>query len=150
MKSGRGTMGKTPVMGAVERGGRVTTSVLKGTTTEDIHEFVKGNINPQSKLYTDNHSGYRDLDDYQHESVNHSGKEYVRGVAHTNTIESFWSLLKRGHYGIFHTISVKHLHRYLAEFETRWNMNGLDGSERVDALLGHISGLRLDYKGLKA
>ncbi len=61
-----------------------------------------------------------------------------------------WSLLKRGHYGIFHTISGKHLHRYLAEFETRWNMNKMSESERVDALLSSTSGLRLNYKRLKA
>lgn len=150
LKSGRGTAGKLPVMGAVERGGRVTTSILKGTTTEDIHEFVTGNINPQSNLYTDDHSGYRGLDDYKHISVNHSGREYVKGNAHTNTIESFWSLLKRGHYGIFHTISEKHLHRYLAEYEARWNMGKMKSSERVDALLESTSGLRLDYKRLKA
>jgi len=150
IKAGRGTVGKLAVMGACERGGRVTTSILKGTTTADIHEFVMGNVNPKSTLYTDDHSGYKGLNDYRHESVNHSGKEYVKGLAHTNTIESFWSLLKRGHYGIFHTISEKHLHRYLAEFEARWNMNKMNGSERVDALLESTSGLRLDYKGLKA
>lgn len=150
LKSGRGTVGKTPVIGAVERGGRVTTSPMNGTTTADIHEFVTGNINPNSTLYTDEHSGYQGLDNYKHESVNHSGREYVKGDVHTNTIESFWSLLKRGHYGIFHTISDKHLHRYLAEFEARWDMNKLNGSDRVDAMLESTSGLRLDYKGLKA
>lgn len=148
--SGRGTVGKTPVMGACERGGRVTASKVKGTSTTDIHEFITGNVNPNSTLYTDDHSGYKGLDNYKHESVNHSGREYVKGKVHTNTIESFWSLLKRGHYGIFHTISEKHLHRYLSEFEARWNMNKLNGSERVDALLESTSGLRLDYKGLKA
>lgn len=150
LRSGRGTIGKTPVIGAVERGGRVTTTKANGTTVEEIHEFITGNVNPNSTLYTDEHSGYQGLENYKHEIVNHSGREYVKGKAHTNTIESFWSLLKRGHYGIFHTISDKHLHRYLAEFEARWNMNKLDGVERLDAMLGSISGLRLDYKGLKA
>lgn len=74
----------------------------------------------------------------------------MRGNTHTNTIESFWSLLKRGHYGIFHSISENHLHRYLAEFKARWNMNEMSGSERVDALFEFTSGLRLDYEGLKA
>ena len=150
IKSGTGTVGKTPVMGACERGGRVTTSRVKGTSTADIHEFITGNVNPNSNLYTDDHSGYKGLDNYNHESVNHTIKEYVRGKVYTNTIESFWSLLKRGHNGIFHTISDKHLHRYLAEFEVRWDMNKLSNSERVDALLEFTSGLRLDYKGLKA
>lgn len=150
LKSGRGTVGKLPVIGACERGGRVTSSRLKGTSRTDIHEFIRRNVNPNSNLYTDDHLGYKGLSNYRHESVNHSGREYVRGKAHTNTIESFWSLLKRGHYGIFHMISTKHLHRYLAEFEARWNMSKMSGSERVDALLESSSGLRLDYQGLKA
>lgn len=150
LNSGRGTAGKTPVIGACERGGRITLSRIPNTSTVDVHDFITGNVNPGSTLYTDEHSGYMGLVDYRHEIVNHSGKQYVNGKAHTNTIESFWSLLKRGHYGIFHTISDKHLHRYLAEFEVRWNMNKLNGSERVDAMLESTSGLRLDYKGLKA
>lgn len=149
-KSGRGTIGKTPVMGAVERNGRVTASKVNGTTVPEIHDFIKGNVNPESTLYTDEHSGYQGLENYKHEIVNHSSREYVRGKAHTNTIESFWSLLKRGHYGIFHYISDKHLDRYLAEFEARWNMNDLDGNQRLNAMLESISGLRLDYKGLTA
>lgn len=150
LNAGRGTVGKTPVMGAIERGGRVTTTKANGTTVKEIHEFITSNVNPKSALYTDEHSGYQGLENYEHEIVNHSGREYVRGKAHTNTIESFWSLLKRGHYGIFHTISNKHLHRYLAEFEVRWNMNKLDGNERLNAILESISGLRLSYKGLIA
>ena len=71
-------------------------------------------------------------------------------MVHTNNIESFWALLKRGHYGIFHSISVKHLHRYLAEFEARWDMNKKDGLARVDALLESTSGLRLTYGRLIA
>lgn len=149
-KSGRGTIGKTPVMGAVERNGRVTASKANGTTVNEIHEFIESNVNPDSTLYTDEHSGYQGLKNYKHEIVNHSSREYVRGKAHTNTIESFWSLLKRGHYGIFHYISDKHLDRYLAEFEARWNMNQLDGNQRLNAMLESISGLRLDYKGLIA
>ena len=74
--------------------------------------------------------------------------EYVKGDIHTNSIESFWALLKRGHYGIFHSMSVKHIHRYIAEFEARWNMSNIGGSARVDAILESASGLRLTYKGL--
>lgn len=68
----------------------------------------------------------------------------------TNGIESFWALLKRGHYGIFHTMTAKHIHRYIAEFEARWNMSNLGSTERVDTLLENTSGLRLTYKGLIA
>ena len=147
---GRGGIGKTIVMGAVERGGRVTAQAIDGTTREDIHRFIKENVNPNSTLYSDDHSGYEGLPNYRHASVNHTVGEYVNGMVHTNSVESFWALLKRGHYGIFHTISAKHLHRYLAEFEARWNMNKMDGPARVDALLESTSGLRLTYGRLIA
>ena len=78
------------------------------------------NIAYGSQLYTDDHRGYLGLYGYRHESVRHSIGEYVRDQAHTNGIESFWALLKRGYYGVFHHFSWKHLHRYLAEFEIRF------------------------------
>jgi transposase-like protein len=148
--SGRGTVGKLTVMGAVEREGRVTTELVQGTSVPEIHKFITENVNPQSTLYSDDHSGYKGLDGYTHVAIRHSVGEYVNGKVHTNNIESFWSLLKRGHYGIFHTISAKHLHRYLAEFEARWDMSKMDSSDRVDALLESTPGLRLVYKGLIA
>ena len=142
---GRGTVGKTVVIGAVEREGRVTAEVANGTSRTDIHDFICGNVNPGSTLYSDDHSGYQELQNYKHEIVNHAQGEYVKGIIHTNNIESFWALLKRGHYGIFHTISAKHLHRYLSEFEARWDMKKMDGLARVDALLEATPGLRLTY-----
>ena len=87
---------------------------------------------------------------YSHHSVGHSRGEYVRGPVHTNGIESFWSLLKRGYVGVFHQFTWKHLHRYLNEFEARWNLDGLSGGERMDALLGHAAGRRLTYRELVA
>lgn len=148
--AGRGTVGKTVVMGAVERDGRVTAEPVSGTTRADIHGFVCGNVNPGSTLYSDDHAGYQELENYRHEIVNHTAREYVKGVIHTNSIESFWALLKRGHYGIFHTISAKHLHRYLSEYEARWDMKKMDGLARVDALLESTPGLRLTYGQLIA
>jgi hypothetical protein len=71
-------------------------------------------------------------------------------MAHTNGIESFWALLKRGYYGTFHFFTWKHLPRYLAEFEARWNMSQLDGDDRLDLLLESVSGRRLTYKNLIA
>ena len=79
-----------------------------------------------------------------------AGGEFVRGNVHTNSIESFRALLKRGHYGIFHKMSDKHIHRYFAEFKTRWNMKGLDGSERIDAILESALCLQLTYEWLIA
>ena len=83
-----------------------------------------------------------------HEAVRHSVGEYVRGQAHTNSIESFWALLKRGHYGTFHQMSWKHLGRYLDEFQARWNLGSLDSGQRLDTILGAVSGLRLTYERL--
>lgn len=146
--AGRGTVGKLTVMGACERGGRTTAALIEGTSKPEVHKFLSENVNPDSTLYSDDHSSYQGLDGYNHESVNHSAGEYVKGNVHTNSIESFWALLKRGHYGIFHTMSAKHIHRYIAEFEARWNMSNIGGSARVDAILESAPGLRLTYKGL--
>jgi transposase-like protein len=150
LNAGRGPVGKQGVIGACGRDGRVTASLLKNTTQAELHQFIADNVDLNSTLYTDDHAGYKGLRGYTHESVNHSAGEYVRGDVHTNGIESYWALLKRGHYGIFHKISVKHLHRYIAEFSTRWNMIDLSGSERVDAMLESSPGLRLTYKLLIA
>lgn len=148
--AGRGTVGKLTIMGACERNGRVTTSMIDDTTRNKIHKFILENVNPDSVLYSDDHASYQGLHDYRHDSVNHSGGEYVKGSVHTNTIESFWALLKRGHYGIFHKMSFKHIHRYLAEFEVRWAMNDMPEAARVDAVLESSSGVRLTYRRLVA
>jgi transposase-like protein len=150
LHSGRGTTGKLTVMGAVERDGRATTELVPGTTREVIHKFISENVNPSSTLYSDNHSGYQGLDGFVHDSVNHAAGEYVKGLVHTNTVESFWALLKRGHYGIFHSISPKHLPRYLAEFEARWGLGKLDGLTRLNMVLESTPGLRLTYNRLTA
>jgi transposase-like protein len=150
--AGRGAVGKQPVIGVVEREGRVKTQLIESPSANEVHQFIKSNVMPGSTLYTDDHRSYLGLTDYQHASVNHSAGQYVMGDCYTNGIESFWALLKRGHYGIFHNMSRKHLHRYLAEFETRWGMAEaeLGGRARMDAMLESASGLRLTYKGLIA
>lgn len=148
--AGRGTVGKIIVMGARERAGRVRAALIEGTTRAEIHKFITKNVNPSAKLYSDEHAGYTGLDGYQHASVNHSSGEYVNGDVSTNGIESFWSLLKRGHYGVFHRMSEKHLHRYLAEFSTRWSMNKLPNAARFDTILQATPGLRLTYERLIA
>lgn len=151
LHAGRGGVGKQAVIGCVERGGQVKTAHIRSTSAEVMQGFVTDNVNVDSVLYTDYHRSYQGLNGkYRHEAVNHSVGEYVRGQAHTNGIESFWALLKRGHYGTFHHFSVKHLHRYLAEFETRWNMTDLDSSTRFDLMLESVPGSRLTYKGLTA
>ena len=146
--TGRGTVGKQPVAGARSRSGRVKTKVISDTGKASIHSFVRSNVAPGATLYTDEFPSYLGLGEYQHHSVNHSAGEYVRGFAHTNGIESFWALLKRGYIGVFHHFSIKHLHRYVNEFECRWNLSDLEGGQRLDALLGASSGLRLTYEEL--
>lgn len=150
LNSGRGTVGKQAVIGARERGGKVKTQMISSTSMCELHGFINKNVVVGSTVYTDDHKSYVGLSDYKHESVNHSVGEYVRGLAHTNGIESFWALLKRGYFGTFHFFSWKHLHRYLAEFEARWNMAGLGEDVRFDSLLESVVGLRLTYQRLIA
>ena len=150
LHAGRGTVGKQAVIGACERGGKVRAQRIADTTMRELHGFIKNNVAAGSTLYTDDHKSYLGLDDYRHESVNHSVGEYVRGQAHTNGIESFWALLKRGYYGTFHFFTWKHLHRYLAEFESRWNMSLVAGDCRMDSMLESAVGCRLTYERLIA
>ena len=145
---GRGVAGKLPVVGARSRSGRVKTQVIPDTGKAEIHNFVRTYVAPGSILYTDDHRSYIGLYDYVHESVRHSVGEYVRGKAHTNGIESFWALLKRGYIGVFHHFTWKHTHRYLAEFAARWGLGKMQGGARLKALLGSASGLRLTYEEL--
>ena len=147
--SGGGTKGKQVVAGLRSREGEVRLMQAEDTSKATLQSFVYGNVAAGATVYTDEHRSYIGLGGtYNHQSVCHSEGEYVSGDIHTNGIESFWAILKRGYYGIFHHFTWKHLHGYLAEFETRWNMSNLQNGERMDALLGEISGLRLTYKGL--
>jgi transposase-like protein len=154
LNAGRGTVGKMVVAGAVERAGRVKTALVQGTSRAELQKFITETVNVNSTLFTDEHAAYAGIEGYDHHWVSHSSGEYVReyinGKAHTNRIESFWALLKRGHYGVFHHFSAKHLHRYLAEFESRWNMGTMHAMDRVDTMLEAAPGLRLTYRRLIA
>ena len=111
------------VIGAVQRKGSVVARVIENTKTETFERFVREMVSTDvSLLNTDEHSGYRRLSpDYPHHAVRHQAKNYVVGAIHTNTIEGFWSLLKRGIMGTFHKVSRKYLPLYVAEFEFRYN-----------------------------
>ena len=146
----RGPSGKLAVIGARERGGRVRAAKLDTRSARELQGFIRSNVVAGSTVYTDDFSGYAGLRDYDRHSVNHSIGEYVRDQAHTNGIESFWALLKRGYIGTFHHFSWKHLHRYLREFEARWDMVDHDGAYRLDRMLGYASGIRLTYEDLIA
>jgi len=146
----RGTTGKQAVIGMKSRAGQIKAKPIAGTDRYTLWHEIEQHIEKGSTLYTDDHGAYRglDLSDYEHKVVNHSAKQYVDGMAHTNGIESFWALLKRGYHGTFHKMSEQHLHRYVNEFAGRHNIRSLDTNEQMDVLASRIEGKRLPYKEL--
>ncbi len=121
-KTGGKGSGKTPVIGAVERRGSVVVRVLSSMTARAAQEFVREVVSDKvSLLATDESRVYDGLREYPRRSVEHQAHEYVVGAVHTNTIEGFWSIFKRGVVGTFHKVSTKYLPLYVAEFEFRYN-----------------------------
>ena len=120
---GTGGIGKSIVVGAVKRKGNVVARVIDKADAETLNRFVSETVsNKVSLISTDDHSGYRYLcKDFPHSMVHHSQGEYVHGNIHTQTIEGFWSLVKRGVVGTFHKVSRKYLQLYANEFEFRYN-----------------------------
>lgn len=145
----RGPSGKQAVLGMRERGGDVRAFPIDATDKVHLHTAIVENIKRGSVLYTDGHKAYSGLPGYEHEAVEHSEGEYVRGRAHTNSVESFWAVLKRGYYGVFHYMSEKHLHRYVSEFSGRQNM-GHDTMNALEEVALKMMGRRLTYKRLIA
>jgi transposase-like protein len=146
--AGRGTAGKTPVAGVMQRGERVIAQRVIGTSTDTLQGFVRGNVAAGATLYTDEHASYVGMPEYKHHAVKHTAKQYVDGMAHTNGIESFWALLKRGHYVIFHYMSVKHLDRYVGEFANRHNTAGLSTLAFMGDTATGMVGRHISYKEL--
>ena len=109
---------------------------------------VMDNVEPDCMVYTDGHPGYQNIPAYPHEWVAHSTGEYVRDMAHTNGIESFWSLLKRGYHGTYHYMSFKHLHRYVDEFAHRQSSGTGNGYDVIGDTCNQMQGKRLMYKNL--
>lgn len=123
-RKGTGSAGKIPVIGAIARKGNVVCQMIENADTETLTKFVRKTVDSKVDLLaTDEHAGYRYLQwaPYPHEVIGHSQGEYVRGKVHTQTIESFWSLLKRGVMGSYHKVSKRYLPLYLAEFTFRYN-----------------------------
>ncbi|GAB6053190.1 IS1595 family transposase [Magnetospira thiophila] len=123
LRAGRGAVGKTAVVGVRDEHGEVRAVVVENTKAATLERFVREHCIAGATIVTDTHCGYINLKarGYNHITINHSAGEYVRDMAHTNGIESFWSLLKRGYIGIYHCMSAKHLHRYVKEFSFRHN-----------------------------
>ena len=149
LRAGRGTVGKIAVAGVKDREtGQVSAAVVHSTDGPTLKPFVRSRIAQEADVYTDEHGSYRGLEN--HETVRHSVGEYVSGQAHTNGIESFWSMLKRGYYGTYHRMSPKHLDRYVAEFAGRHNQRPLDTIEQMRAVWRSMFGKRLRYADLTA
>lgn len=141
---------KTAVMVMVERGGRARSKVLERVTSATLKAAIRENVLICSKVMTDQHWGYTGLaPKYDHQTVKHSAKEFIRGDVHVNTAESSFSLLKRGMVGTFHSVSKKYLPLYLAEFDHRWNHRKDTDGFRTFAALRKAEGKRMIYKPAK-
>lgn len=117
LRAGRGGVGKPPVVGALDRNtGHATAAVVERTDRTTLHGFIQAHVWEGADVYTDEAKAYRKLPGYWHATVKHGRGEYVRGGIHTNSIESFWALLKRAYMGTYHYLSPKHLQHYLNEF----------------------------------
>ena len=139
-KRGRGAPGKTIVAGAVERKGRVVARVIPDVKATTLVPFALGRVLPASTVYTDELPSYNHLKrhGYVHRRVHHASRVYVDGDAHTNSIEGFWSLTKRGIGGVYHAVSEKYLQSYLNEYAFRYNRRN-DAEPMFHSFLGRVA-----------
>lgn len=146
-KRGRGAANKTPVFALVERNGRVRSFKTERVTGKNLKQKIRENVSKDSIVMTDEFLAYKGLDkEFKHMTVNHGNKEYVNGIAHTNTAEGFFSILKRGINGVYHHVSDKHLERYLAEFGFRYDQRNVDDLVRSAIALEQTEGKRLLFR----
>jgi transposase-like protein len=151
-KSGRtGPSNKRAIVSLVERGGRVRSFHVPTCDKVSVTAIVRENIARETRLHTDESRLYFGSNEYfdDHETVTHSRNEYVRGDVHTNSVEGFFSIFKRGMKGVYQHCSEKHLHRYLAEFDFRYNNRialGTDDGERAALAVMEAAGKRLTYR----
>lgn len=151
LKRKAGTSNKRAVLGLIERGGSVRTFHVIQATKVNVAELVSQNVSRESKIYTDESRLYTQVGGTftEHSTVKHSAGEYVRGAVHSNTIESYFSIFKRGMRGTYQHCKEKHLHRYLAEFDFRHNRRvalGVGDKTRANNILSGIVGKRLTYE----
>jgi transposase-like protein len=148
LKAGRGAVGKKAVIGILERNGRVIAMPIDSTDRETLHSVINAAVKKGATVYTDEYRSYEKMEGYDHHTVCHSVGEYVRDQAHTNGVESFWALLKRGYNGIYHHMSPKHLHRYINEFSFRHNTAQAGTMAFIGMTVEKMLNRRLTYKEL--
>lgn len=147
----RGYAHKQAVLTLVERGGSSRSFHIDGTSAKDVMPIIRANVSKEARVMTDEAGQYRNLgaEFAQHEVVTHSAGEYVRGEFHTNTVEGFYSVFKRGMKGVYQHCNEKHLHRYITEFDFRYSNRsalGIDDLHRAETLLRGMEGKRLTYR----
>ncbi|MXX05148.1 MAG: IS1595 family transposase [Gammaproteobacteria bacterium] len=148
LKAGRGTVGKTAVVGIKDREtNQVRAKVVGSVNADTMEDFIDEHVEDDAVVFTDESRVYSGLP-HAHESVKHSVGEYVRGMEHTNGIESFWAMLERAHDGTFHKMSPKHLNRYVQEFAAKHNIRDNDTIMQMRLVLLRMAGRRLPYKRL--
>lgn len=146
---GRSTKTKSVVFGINQRNGIVAAQSVERVNRKTIQGILMEQVSPSANIMTDELKSYNGLEKHfnSHKSVNHGKKQYVCGNIHTNGIESFWAILKRGIFGIYHQVSQKHLDRYVDEFEFRFNSKDIDDNKRFSLMLDACNG-RLMYSTL--
>jgi transposase-like protein len=150
--AGRGSVGKTPVLGMRERGGRTIVTPISDTSINAVQTEIHKRIEVGSTIHTDEAGTYYGLNGllFRHDTVNHSQGEFVRGSVTTNSIESVFAVLKRGLIGVYHHASPKHLGRYVDEFAFRLNEGNVKNHtlSRLDSFTSAVAGKRITYKEL--
>jgi transposase-like protein len=147
-RRGRGAKKKAPVFALVERNGNVISQPVDRVTGKNLKKLIKENVEKSATMMTDDYSSYKGLkkDFADHQVIKHSMKEYSRGNTHTNTIEGYFSILKRGIIGVYHHVGKNHLHRYLKEFDFRYNnRKSKDAVNTITAIMAS-KGKRLMYR----
>ena len=147
LKAGRGTVGKTPVVGVKDRATNEVRAQVTGLKHSELRGFVERHADG-AMVYSDEAKAYEGLP--RHETVAHGVGEYVRGEAHINGMESFWAMMKRGHTGIYHKMSPKHLDRYVREFSGRHNIRQANTQDQMDLVILGLERKRLRYADLIA
>jgi transposase len=150
----RGDKKLTPVAGIVKRGGKVVARAVPDVSGASLLGMVRECVLPKTMIFTDEHKGYEGITHmpnmgYRHRRIKHSAKVYVRGTVHTNTIEGFWSLVKRGIGGVYHQVSQKYLQSYLDEYSFRYNRRD-QGNLIFTSILGQVSAKALARPALQS